>query len=62
MANSFCLFKLPRVKEILGKRVDSFQATKIDFATINDLPYEDENKKRQYELIKKLREEKFERK
>jgi hypothetical protein len=24
VANSFCLFRLPRVKEILGKRIDNF--------------------------------------
>lgn len=25
VANSFCLFRLPRVKEILGKKIESFK-------------------------------------
>lgn len=30
VANSFCLFRLPRVKEILGKRVDGFTQSNLD--------------------------------
>jgi len=29
VANSFCLFRLPRIKEILGKRIDGFTQSNV---------------------------------
>lgn len=41
VANSFCLFRLPRVKEILGRSVNSFQTRHdVDLAAIE---YKDKN-------------------
>jgi ATP-dependent RNA helicase DDX55/SPB4 len=35
VANAFALFKVPRVKEILGKRLDSFKSAKLTHEEIN---------------------------
>jgi hypothetical protein len=59
VANSFCLFRLPRVKEILGKRIDGFKQSPVD---INSVQYKDANKGKQHDMIKIARVEKFERK
>jgi hypothetical protein len=53
------LFRLPRVKEILGKRVDGFVQSSI---RIEEIPYLDKNKGKQHEAVKQARVEKFERK
>jgi ATP-dependent RNA helicase DDX55/SPB4 len=41
VANSFFLFRLPRVKEILGRKVDGFK-TRHD-VDINNIAYKDKN-------------------
>lgn len=33
-ANSFYLFRIPRVKEILGKKIEGFKETKINFEEV----------------------------
>jgi ATP-dependent RNA helicase DDX55/SPB4 len=63
VANSFCLFKIPRVKEVLGKATHGFEPRNdVDLATI---PYKDSNKglqkadvlcKRREKLARKLEE------
>ena len=53
------MFRLPRVKEILGKRIDGFKQSSID---INSIQYKDANKGKQHDMIKQARVEKFERK
>ena len=45
VANSFFLFKVPRVKEILGKPTKSF--TGDNSVIIEDIPYKDKNKQKQ---------------
>jgi len=40
-ANSFFLFKIPRVKEILGVKLGSFEVQQMDLDTV---PYKDANK------------------
>jgi len=60
VANSFFLFRLPRVKEILGRRVDGFK-TNHD-VNIEAIPYKDKNQTKQHEEQRRRREEKFERK
>ena len=57
VANSFFLFRLPRVKEILGKRVDGFK-TRHD-VDINKIEYKDKNQTKQHEEHLKKREIKF---
>ena len=44
-ANSFFLFRIPRVKEILGKKIDGFKETKINF---DDVKFVDKNQESQY--------------
>mmetsp|Transcript_3365 Transcript_3365/g.2914 ORF Transcript_3365/g.2914 Transcript_3365/m.2914 type:complete len:220 (-) Transcript_3365:121-780(-) len=44
-ANSFFLFRIPRVKEILGKKIDGFKETKINF---EDVKFVDKNQESQY--------------
>ena len=47
VANSFFLFRLPRVKEILGKKIRNFlQNNDVD---ISSLPYADKNKGKQFD-------------
>lgn len=41
VAHSFCLFRIPRVKEILGKAVKGFDNQDIK---IDEIPYKDKNK------------------
>lgn len=57
MANSFFLFRLPRVKEILGKKVDGFK-TRHD-VDINKIEYKDKNQTKQHEEHLKKREVKM---
>ena len=60
MANSFFLFKLPRVKEILGRTIKDFVARNdLDLTT---LAYRDSNQGKQFEERQKKRKEKFEQK
>ena len=42
VANSFCLFKIPRVKEILGKQLSGF--VQNNEVIIDQIPYLDKNK------------------
>lgn len=42
VANSFFLFKMPRVREILGKQIKGFEADTS--VVIEDIPYRDSNK------------------
>ena len=42
VANSFCLFKIPRVKEILGKQLVGFAQN--NDVIIDQIPYKDKNK------------------
>ena len=46
VANSFYLFRIPRVKEILGKKIRGFEQETIDLQSI---PYTDKNKAKQKE-------------
>ncbi|CDW71079.1 dead-box atp-dependent rna helicase 18-like [Stylonychia lemnae] len=58
VANSFYLFKVPRVKEILGKPLKGFnQNNSVSYETV---PYKDKNKEKQKEGLLKKRQEKFE--
>lgn len=43
VANAFCLFRLPRVKEILGRRVENFVSQK-SVAQLESVPFVDLNK------------------
>lgn len=57
VANSFYLFKVPRVKEILNKSLKSFHTdNSID---LNSIPYKDSNKMKQKEGTIKKRQEKL---
>jgi len=47
VANSFFLFKVPRVKEILGISLKSFQTDHS--VNVEDVPYKDKNKEKQKE-------------
>ena len=58
MANSFFLFKVPRVKEILGISLKNFQ-TDHSFK-VEEVPYVDKNKEKQKEGTHKKRQEKLE--
>ncbi len=58
VANAFFLFKVPRVKEILGVSLKSFET---DHAFhIEEVPYRDKNKEKQKEGLNKKRQEKLE--
>jgi ATP-dependent RNA helicase DDX55/SPB4 len=53
VANSFFLFKIPRVREILGKQVAGFKGDQsID---VEALPYKDSNKEKQKIDLKEKR-------
>lgn len=57
VANSFFLFRLPRVKEILGKPVRDFvQRRDVDLEKIT---YRDSNQGKQFQQRKEKRKEKF---
>jgi hypothetical protein len=58
VANSFFLFKVPRVKEILGVSLKNF--TPDNTVVIDDIPYKDKNKEKQKEGVNKKRQEKLE--
>lgn len=58
VANSFFLFKVPRVKEILGVSLKSFQTDHS--VNVEEVPYKDKNKERQKEGQIKKRQEKLE--
>lgn len=45
IAHSFVLFRIPRVKEILGKSITSFPQIDID---IDSIPWLDKNQKNQF--------------
>lgn len=45
IANSFYLFRIPRVKEIIGKNITSFQQHQID---IDNIPWLDKNQEAQF--------------
>jgi len=49
------LFRLPRIKEILGKKVQ-FEATDIDFEAIE---FKDQNKQKQFEEKKEINQKKL---
>lgn len=58
VANSFFLFRVPRVKEILGISLKGFTAD--NSFNIEDIPYKDKNKEKQKEGVNKKRLEKLE--
>jgi hypothetical protein len=58
VANSFFLFKVPRVKEILGVSLKSF--TTDNSVHYEEIPYKDKNKEKQKEGLNKKRQEKLE--
>lgn len=59
-ANSFVLFRVPRVKEILGKPVKGFEGDRdVD---VDKIPYRDANKGKQKEDITMKRKEKLQKK
>lgn len=57
VANSFFLFKVPRVKEILGVSLKTFKQDNT--FNVEDLPYMDKNKEKQKEGLQKKRQEKL---
>ena len=60
VANSFYLFRMPRIKEILGKPTRGFVMDKE--INLDKIPYRDSNKGKQKEEITTKRKEKFQRK
>ena len=60
VANSFFLFKVPRVKEILGISLKNFKQDNT--VVVEDVPYLDKNKEKQKEGVIKKRLEKKEEK
>ena len=58
VANSFFLFRVPRVKEILGVSLKSF--TPDNSVVYDEIPYKDKNKEKQKERMIKKRHEKLE--
>jgi len=54
IAYSFFLFRIPRVKEILGKSIASFKQSQID---IESIPWQDKNQESQYMAKQTHREE-----
>ena len=48
VANSFFLFRMPRIKEILGKKWQGFQSQAID---IDSIKYKDKNRQKQKETM-----------
>ncbi|CAI2360107.1 unnamed protein product [Moneuplotes crassus] len=59
VANAFSLLRMPRIKEILGKKTKKFVNEKID---IDSIPYLNKNKKMQKEKMKEVLDEKKEKK
>ena len=58
VANSFFLFKVPRVKEILGISLKSFVTDHS--VKYEEIPYKDKNKEKQKEGLNQKRQEKLE--
>jgi hypothetical protein len=58
VANSFFLFRVPRVKEILNVSLKSF--TTDHSVKYEEVPYKDKNKEKQKEGVNKKRQEKHE--
>ncbi len=58
VANSFFLFKVPRVKEILGISLKSFVTNHS--VKYEEIPYKDKNKEKQKEGLNQKRQEKLE--
>nr|QBK46521.1 DExD/H box RNA helicase 28 [Philasterides dicentrarchi] len=58
-ANSFFLFRLPRIKEILGKKIASFKQDEID---IESIPFKDKNQEQQFLKNKQVRDQEREEK
>ena len=56
VANSFFLFRLPRIKEILGKKVEGFETINIDF---DEITFKDQNKQKQFEEKKEINQKKL---
>ena len=50
------MFRLPRIKEILGKKVQGFEQTDIDFEAIE---FKDQNKQKQFEEKKEANQKKL---
>jgi len=44
-ANSFFLYRIPRIKEILGKKIEDFTQTPINF---DDIKFVDKNQEAQF--------------
>jgi ATP-dependent RNA helicase DDX55/SPB4 len=59
-ANSFCLFRIPRVKEILGKQLKGFEQNNT--VDMDSIPYRDKNKGDQKLDITNKRKEKLQKK
>jgi len=57
VANSFFLFRLPRIKEILGRKIQGFESAEIDFDAIE---FKDQNKQKQFEEKKEINLKKLE--
>jgi len=55
MATCYCLLRLPRIKEILGRKIHNFEQSAMDPATV---PFRDKNQERERQLrLQKWREE-----
>ena len=54
IANSFFLFRIPRVKEILGRSISSFEQNEID---VEKIPWLDKNQQLQFEAKSEHRQE-----
>lgn len=55
MATCYCLLRLPRIKEILGRKIKNFEQSEIDPATV---PFRDKNQERERQVrLQKWRDE-----
>merc|ERR1719433_1167653 len=56
VATCYCLLRLPRIKEILGRKINNFEQSEIDPATV---PFRDKNQERERQVrLQKRRAEK----
>lgn len=54
IAHSFFLLRIPRIKEILGKKITSFTQSSVE---IQNIPWLDKNQRQQYEAKQSVRQE-----
>ena len=54
IAHSFFLLRIPRIKEILGKKITTFTQSEVE---IESIPWLDKNQRHQYDAKQSVREE-----